>query len=224
VNFAIRDSNSDSQLIRLLHPYIVKFKIKSIVGAGRSYSLRNKKDIKLIAQKTLDVARQSETDHLLLSGKYVVAISGAIPMLMSYNSSAELDKRFIRLFRTVWAHMPVSDKAAMRKYFRTRHDVPRIEVISSWSHRDNGTYCSCDKGVSELRFWEPAVAIMPSEHIKTLIGRVLTTAVLYALFHKSANDEYFRRKYNENWGYDEDALDSWLQANADRLVALENAG
>jgi Zn-dependent protease with chaperone function len=93
------------------------------------------------------------------------------------------DEKFARVFRDTWPRLPLHVRRVLLKHWRETKlhpdlRAPAIEVLPDWSRpagrKFNNVYgMYADDGLHEIRFWAPAVDLMPDEQLSALIAHEL---------------------------------------------------
>ena len=149
-------------------------------------------------------------------------------------------QRFIRVFRETWSHIPpVAQEDLLRRWSMQdalRRDEqskislelwdgtetsPVIKVIRDrWPEGTVGEFFP-GKLIDEIQYNAVAVDMLPDDLLPVLISHELVHVFMYA------QDDYQRPRYpderefeewltrdtNDMWGFDEEALTSWLASN-----------
>lgn len=154
---------------------------------------------------------------------------GIVPRSNLYLRETDLidGHRFARLFGEVWRTLPLFARRRMLRYFRdgwaleamiTGGPSPAI-LITAEPIEGGGLGCWRQKR-GAFFFWAEAVNRLPDTHLRTLIAHELVHCVLTASGEDSS-DEMWVRETNIEWGYDENALDDWIEEHAPEWNALQ---
>lgn len=125
--------------------------------------------------------------------------------------------RFARLFGEVWRTLPLFARRRMLRYFRGGKLLERVltggpspAILITAEPLDGAGLGSWQQKRGAFLFWCEAVNHLPDIHLRTLIAHELAHCVLSAS-GADTDDEVWVRELNIEWGYDEDALDNWIE-------------
>jgi hypothetical protein len=153
--------------------------------------------------------------------------------------------RFARLFRETWHAIPLGPRRLMLKHWRDKTSLcplPRIVMVKFL--RDNALGLCKNEGC-EVQFLTDAVDLMPDECVRTLIAHELAHVylgvVLPHLWAAADNPRWnpdgdapshvsrleFEAELrvlfvSEEWGFDEDGLDRWLDQGGREVLKEAN--
>ena len=163
---------------------------------------------------------------------------------VSHVDGREVADRFAEQFAATWRRIPIGARRRVLHYWRTFDfgivplmAIPTIELSPCWATRQNGTIIKqplgfCTAIGTMLRFWEPAVRLLPDDHLHTLIAHELGHVFLKAVGQndpsygsKSEADNAFGEEIDVyetimDWGFDDDALDAWVRSDAPEAIKL----
>jgi hypothetical protein len=184
---------------------------------------------------------------MLANGKELIAILPSRPICLVKRSGIYLmrcghgdDERFARGFRKTWRRLGKDVRRSLTDYWRDPDIVymglqlvfPTIEVLDDWSGRNEGEAGVCKLNGHLFRFLAPLVDAMPDDILATLIAHELAHAYRAAVgilvldpdnpltAEENGRDELETRQLvHGTWGFDEDALGSWLLWDGDDIMA-----
>ena len=189
-------------------------------------------------------------------GLYLVSVAHfpveqtAIAILCD-SSAPETHKRFAGVFRETWRRLPRRARMRLRRYWRQeswrRHDLPfcpRISLLPDWPERPWSWAEVCMAqwwGAHEIRFWLPAINLMPDDIAATVVAGALGRILYY--IHRMIDErwhglprprdhrEWLRmtpqerheqepcgatvRRWLRRWGLDRAAVSNWVSREKD---------
>lgn len=137
---------------------------------------------------------------------------------------------FARVFRDTWRLIPLRDRRRAVRYWQDHRPeylpagpTPIVAVLFDWSSREAATMGAWMPNQFALRFWSPAVRVLPEIHLRTLIAHEIAHVVYrtYPAFEGEGGydptdpfdpEELGVRELNRDWGFDEEAFDDCAAA------------
>ncbi len=138
-------------------------------------------------------------------------------------------ERFAAVFAATWRRLPLYARRSLLRHWRAPDDLcfalvghqsPRFEIVPFLSRCDDPDALGlCRFKGHKFQFQADAVALLPDEHLATLIAHELCHGYMFSVerLAADADSEDFVREINGiEWDFDEGALDEYMDELSER--------